>query len=260
MIRGYGNLSFELVVVIVVGSMIAGAVDVLRQPGWAWKQAEENKPAYFVLVLLVPLIGLGMYGRIARPKVKAIAAAGRAASLPFERFGDDALQAQLEDDWPVETVAAPERFTSLGATMIADGEIRLVESTTGPARPGPGDGPFGGGGGSTLTATAPVGLARTYRPQQRTSLPDFSSGRAAAGGGSGRMEGRPDRPAPVPLLGRIDVDRERRRPRRAVEGCSDLLTIRRSGRAGTPVPTGSVGPDGSVWPPGSRAPSRPRGR
>jgi len=165
------NLSFQLVVVIVAGSMIGGAVDVLRQPGWAWKKAEESKPAYFVLVLLVPVVGLGMYGHIARPRVKTIAAAGRAASLPFERFGDDALQAQLEDDWPVETIIAPESFTSLGATMITDGEIRLVEADMGPGRAGLGDGPYGGGGGSTRTATAPVGIVRTYRPQQRTSLP-----------------------------------------------------------------------------------------
>jgi hypothetical protein len=34
-----GNLSFELVVVIVAISMIAGAVDLLRQPGWAWRRA-----------------------------------------------------------------------------------------------------------------------------------------------------------------------------------------------------------------------------
>lgn len=165
------NLSFQLVVVIVAGSMIAGAVDVLRQPGWAWKKAEESKPAYFVLVLLVPLIGLAMYGRIARPRVKTIAAAGRAASLPFESFGDDALRAQLEDDWPIESITAPERFTGLGATMIADGEIRLVGADIGLSRPGSGDGPLGGGGGSTLTATAPVATVRTYRPQQRTSLP-----------------------------------------------------------------------------------------
>jgi hypothetical protein len=167
------NLSFELVLVIVAGSMIAGAVDVVRQPGWAWRKAEESKPAYFVLVLLVPLVGLSMYGRIARPKVKTIAAGGRAASLPFERFGDDALQAQLEHDWPLETITAPESFTSLGATVITDGEIRLVEANTGLTGlgGGPGDGPYGGGGGSTRTATAPVGTVRTYRPQQRTSLP-----------------------------------------------------------------------------------------
>ncbi len=176
-----GNLSFELVGVIIATSMVVGAIDLLRQPGWAWKRAEEHKAAYFVLVLLVPLVGLGMYLRIARPKVTAIAAAGRAASLPFECFGDDAVQAQREEGWPVGTViAAPERFEGFGATTIADGEIRLVGAPSWSGRP---DGPdnsgggelVGGGGGGTATATAtaaaPVALARTYRPKQRTSLP-----------------------------------------------------------------------------------------
>jgi hypothetical protein len=177
LVAGTNNISFELVVVIVAGSMIAGAVDLLRQPRWAWRRAEESKPAYFVLVLLVPLVGLGMYLQIARPKVKAIAAAGRAASLPFERFGDDAVQAQLEDDWPIEIVTPPARFTNLGATTVIDGEIRLIEAGTGPGRADIGGGSLGGGAGSTgtgtatATAPAPVGIVRTYRPVQRTSLP-----------------------------------------------------------------------------------------
>ena len=150
-----GNLSFELVVVIVAVSMIAGAVDLLRQPGWAWKRAEESKPAYFVLVLLVPLVGLGMYVHIARPKVKAIAAAGRAASLPFERFGDDAVRAQREDDWPIGT----HRRTR--AVRRASGPPRSPTARSDWSRPSagdrargrPGDGSFGAGGGRT-TATA----------------------------------------------------------------------------------------------------------
>jgi hypothetical protein len=164
-----GNLSFELVVMIVAVSMIVGTVDLLRQPGWAWKRAEESKPAYFVLVLLVPLVGLAMYLHIARPRVKTIAAAGRAASLPFESFGDDAVQAQREDGWPVGTVISPpERFGSFGATTVADGEIRLVDARPGSGGPGDTGGGFlGNGGGAAGTATA----IRTYRPKQRASIP-----------------------------------------------------------------------------------------
>ncbi len=179
-----GNLSFALVVAIVAISMIAGAVDLLRQPGWAWRRAEESKPAYFVLVLLVPLVGLGMYLHTARPKVKAIAAAGRAASLPFERFGDDVAQAQRDDVWPIGTIAAPGRFGSFGATTITDGEVRLIEPLAAATEPlaamteplAAATEPVDGGGGSlgaggVATATAPVALTRTYRPTQRTSLP-----------------------------------------------------------------------------------------
>ena len=97
-IAGPSMFSLELVGLIVGISMIVGAVDLIRQPGWAWKRAEESKVAYLILVLLLPLVGLGMYLFKARPKVAAIAAAGRAASLPFERFGDDADQKPTRED------------------------------------------------------------------------------------------------------------------------------------------------------------------
>ena len=188
-----GNLSFELVVVIVAISMIAGAVDLLRQPGWAWRRAEESKPAYFVLVLLVPLVGLGMYLHTARPKVKAIAAAGRAASLPFERFGDDVALAQREDVWPIGTIAAPGRFGSFGATTITDGEVRLVEPLAAATEPVDGGGGSLGAGG-VATATAPVALTRTYRPTQRTSLPAPAA--AAAPAAAPTADGTPTQEIP----------------------------------------------------------------
>jgi hypothetical protein len=89
-IAGPSTFSLELVGVIIGVSMIAGSVDVIRQPGWAWKRAEESKIKNLLLVLLLPLVGLGMYLHSARPKVAPITKAGKAASLPFERFGDDA--------------------------------------------------------------------------------------------------------------------------------------------------------------------------
>jgi hypothetical protein len=89
-IAGPSTFSLELVGVIIGVSMIAGAVDVIRQPGWAWKRAEESKIKNLLLVLLLPLVGLGMYLHSARPKVAPITSAGKAASLPFERFGEDA--------------------------------------------------------------------------------------------------------------------------------------------------------------------------
>jgi hypothetical protein len=170
-LAGVSVLSLDLVAAIVVGSMIAGAVDLLRQPGWAWRRAEESKAAYCVLVLLVPLVGLGMYLVSARPKVATIAAAGRAASLPFERFGDDIAQQQREDGWPIGTIAPPERFDGVGATTVGDGVIRLVEASgVGNRAPADAVSPSMGSGG-TATRTAPVGLARTYHPKQRTELP-----------------------------------------------------------------------------------------
>jgi Protein of unknown function (DUF2510) len=186
-IAGPSIFSLELVGLVIGVSMIVGAVDLIRKPGWAWKRAEESKAAYLVLVLLLPLVGLGMYLYSARPKVAPIAAAGRAASLPFERFGEDAdhkhREEQREDGWPAGTVAPPTGFGSFGATTVSNGQILLVEAPRTEASsddgPEPDDRPepvevsstfFSTGSVATRTLRSPVGLARTYRPKQRTSL------------------------------------------------------------------------------------------
>jgi cytochrome b561 len=98
-IAGPSVFSLELVGLIVGLSMIIGAVDLIRQPGWAWKRAQESKTAYLILVVLVPIVGLALYVFKGRPKVSSIAAAGRAASLPFERFGEEAAE-HREDGLP----------------------------------------------------------------------------------------------------------------------------------------------------------------
>lgn len=152
--------------VIVAVSVIAGAVDLIRQPGWAWKSAEESKVAYLVLVALLPLVGLGMYLFGARPKVTRIAAAGRAASLPFERFGEEGRPA---------AAAAP--ATGLGSfgevfdtSILADGVPAMEPVGVG----GGGGALLEAGGTATATATMTAGprltQARPYRPKQRSSL------------------------------------------------------------------------------------------
>jgi hypothetical protein len=178
-IAGPSTFSLELVGIIIGASMIVGAIDVIRQPGWAWKRAEESKAAYFVLVVLVPLIGLAMYVSRARPEVAKIAAGGRAASLPFERFGGDAAPKQREDGWPVGTNAAPTGFGSFGATTVVDGHVLLTGGGTDVSElvdePAPVDVSstfFSTGSMATHTLRPPAGLTRTrtYRPKQRTSL------------------------------------------------------------------------------------------
>jgi hypothetical protein len=175
-IAGPSIFSLELVGLVIGVSMIVGAVDLIRKPGWAWKRAEESKAAYLVLVLLLPLVGLSMYLYSARPKVAPIASAGRAASLPFERFGEEADQKQREeqrqDGWPAGTIAPPTGFGSFGATTVSNGQVLLVEA---PAddRPEPVEISstfFSTGSVATRSLRSPVGLARTYRPKQRTSL------------------------------------------------------------------------------------------
>jgi hypothetical protein len=206
-IAGPSDFTLELVGTIVGLSMIVGAFDVIRQPGWAWKRAEESKIAYLALVLLLPLVGLAMYVFSARPNVAPITAGGRAASLPFERFGEEAGQKQREeqrqDGWPIGTIAPPAGFGSFGAATatggggggggafagggggggaFAGGGGTPVSSGGGPEDGGGGvqvavavapvetAATFFSAGGSTTRLHSPMGLARAYRPRQRASL------------------------------------------------------------------------------------------
>ena len=174
-IAGPSIFSLELVGLIVGASIVIGAIDLVRQPGWAWKRAEESKAAYLVLVLLLPLVGLAMYLLAARPKVAAIATAGRAASLPFERFGDDGHKQrhdQREEGRPIGTIAPPVGFGSFGAATISEEQVRMVETVTHrPTAPVDASGTFfSAGGTATKTARPPIMLDRPYRPKQRATL------------------------------------------------------------------------------------------
>jgi hypothetical protein len=185
---GPSVFSLELTGLVVGISMIIGAVDLIRQPGWAWKRAEESKAAHLALVVLLPLVGLAIYVFSARPKVNAIASAGRAASLPFERFGEEAdhkrREEQRDDSWPIGTAAMPTGFGSFGAVTGTPSAIPGDPGSGGGGGGGGGDGGvqvavapvetaatfFSTGGTTTRTLRPPMGLTRAYRPRQRTSL------------------------------------------------------------------------------------------
>jgi len=168
-IAGPSVFSLELVGVIVGISMIAGAADLIRQPGWAWKRAEESKAAYLILVILVPIVGLCLYVFKGRPKVSAIASGGRAASLPFEQFGGEPSQPQNDGHWPIGTFSPP----------LVDFDVFTQTEGRGPGLPPAGpaiepalevSGTFFSSAGTATKTRSPVSLARTYRPRQRTSL------------------------------------------------------------------------------------------
>jgi hypothetical protein len=168
------TLPIELVAVIVAASMVVGAVDIIRQPGWAWKRAEESKPAYLILDLLLPVIGLSMYAFRARPKVTAAVGAGAAPTL-------------VVDPWPM-TEPEPERTEKTERTAPAAVAVETNPFTGFRELAGNGHGPAGTGpipsgreqfevsstffstGSSTRTMRHPLALARAYRPKQRTSL------------------------------------------------------------------------------------------
>ena len=187
-LAGVSMISIDLIVAVVVISMIGGVADVIRQPGWAWRSADESKLAYLVLVGLVPIVGLAMYLFMARPKVASIAKAGRAASLPFERYGDD-LSTKLRDDLHLPgTIIAPPGFGSFGELIDHASPVPNLE-VVGARVPTTVGAPDASGGAAPATALAPSpalatsispsiapslappsGLTRAYSPQQRTSL------------------------------------------------------------------------------------------
>lgn len=166
-IAGPSMFSLELVALIVGIATIAGAVDLIRQPNWAWKRAEESKLAYLVLVVLVPVVGLALYIFKGRPNVSAITAAGKAASLPFERFGESATTATAHRDehWPVGGVAAPVGFDIFKEDHDRQAESDMVES------PFEVSATFFSSSGTATKTRPTISLTRSYRPKQRTSLP-----------------------------------------------------------------------------------------
>jgi Protein of unknown function (DUF2510) len=174
----------EIVAVAIGLSMVVGVIDVLRLPGWAWKKAEEPRAAYAALVGLLPLVGLGMYMTRVRPKAKAIMTAGRAASLPFERFGDGAPpmdeEQVAEAPEPVHfiSVQAATALTAAPAAPVvtqpeADGDEAEEAREAEPATVASGS--FFSSQAATATQTHSLRLpaslmSRTYNPRQRASI------------------------------------------------------------------------------------------
>jgi hypothetical protein len=206
-----GPLTVGVAVVVAV-AMVLGAVDLLRQPGWAWKAASEPKLQCLGLIILLPGVGLAIYVFGARPKVIEVAAAGRAANLPFERF-QYRDTADADSTRSIQALSAPTALGSFGERRPSP-PIRASDQV--PAGGGFFDDPdvltpTGAGGaaptgesvdaGAVMTTTAPTeiripgGLGRPYNPKQRTSFDE--SGAMASVGAVQAAAG----PVPVPSAG-----------------------------------------------------------
>jgi hypothetical protein len=121
------SASMGLIAGLLGVAMVFGVVDLLRQPTWAWRAAHEPKIVCLLLVLLLPGVGLAIYVFGARPKVVDVASHGRAASLPFERFGDRA-GAAVESSRAIQALALPTIRGSFGETIS-----RPIRATTAPS-------------------------------------------------------------------------------------------------------------------------------
>ncbi|MGA2837834.1 MAG: DUF2510 domain-containing protein [Acidimicrobiales bacterium] len=177
----------DLVVAAAIAlSMVLGAVDLFRQPAWAWKAAGEPRVICLLLVLLLPGVGLAIYVFGTRPRIAAIAATGRAATLPFERFADRANLA-VESARSIEILAAPATLGSFGEPRVTRPVKSSEPVVEAPVRGGFFEDPdvltvgaaagfFDTGVLVTSTPHEPVdiripgALGRPYRPKQRASL------------------------------------------------------------------------------------------
>ncbi len=186
----------EIAIAAIGLSMVAGVADVVRLPNWAWKKAEEPKIAYVALVGLLPVAGLAMYMVRARPKAMAVIAAGRAASLPFERFGDGAPpmdeEQVAEAPEPIQLVTVP--ATSLISTPLAPAvtepkvdeereESKEQEPEAEPATVGAGTFFSSQSGTATTTATRTLRLptsltSRAYHHDSAPACPRAASRRS----------------------------------------------------------------------------------
>ena len=205
------NVTLMAIAAVVALSMVIGAVDLIRQPGWAWRTAGEPKAICLLLVLLLPGVGLAIYVFGARPKVIAIAATGRAANLPFERFADRGVLI-AEDTRLIQALALPTSIGSFGEPRvdraIQSSEPRLVsvapsgvDRHTDDGRDADADADANADAGSestgsnptaTAAATAaatvpeteglhfPGGMGRPYHPRQRASFDESESLAAVA--------------------------------------------------------------------------------
>jgi hypothetical protein len=122
------HASLSIIAGIIAVSMVISAVDLLRQPTWAWRVAGEPKIICLLLVLLLPGVGLAIYVFGARPKVAEIAHNGRAASLPFERFGDRA-DTTVVSDRAIHALSGPATRGSFGEPIARP--IRTTQATPG---------------------------------------------------------------------------------------------------------------------------------
>jgi Protein of unknown function (DUF2510) len=162
------NLSLELVALLVGASMLLGAFDIIRQPVRLWQQAEESKPAYLILVLLLPIVGLALYAFMARPKLVALAAAGPKAPQPSDPPDAD-VDGIRHQDVRAATTPAP-LGSDRPAEMLGPHEEPVVEEAKPSAPSGPVDisGTFFSNKGSRR-ARSHLGLTLSHhRPKQRT--------------------------------------------------------------------------------------------
>ena len=222
------DIVLAVLAAVVLTSVVLGSIDVLRQPGWAWRAAGEPKWLSLMLVVLLPGVGLAIYVFGARPKVVTVAAAGRAANLPFERFGDRQALA-TENTRSIQALMQPTQLGSFGErrpnrTVKASGPV--VADVPAPT-PGffqdPDLRPVGDPAAEPQVAAAavatateepairiPGSLGRPYNPVQRTSLPGSESlatvaspilGANQEATGAGPVPSLPVTPAPAPSFG-----------------------------------------------------------
>ncbi len=179
-VTGAITLACIVVAVVAVLSMVLGAIDVVRQPGWAWTAAGEPQLLCLLIVLAIPGVGLAVYVFGPRPKVLASVAAGPVTVIPFDYFSN-LEAAAVETDRPLDMLTLPATLGRSGVPPTdrprvagdpgsdVEPQNRFFEDPDVVTVTGQPDGESHGESEAT-TIRIPGSVGRPYHPLQRTSL------------------------------------------------------------------------------------------
>ena len=183
-VTGAITLACTVVAAVAVLSMALGAIDVVRQPGWAWTAAGEPQLLCLLIVMAIPGVGLAVYVFGPRPKVLAFVAAGPLAVIPFDYFSN--LEAETADTArPLDMLTLPATLGQIGVPptdrprvagdpgpeteLDLEPQNRFFEDPDVVTVTGQPDGESDGESEATIIRI-PGSIGRPYRPLQRTSL------------------------------------------------------------------------------------------
>jgi len=157
-IAAVSSVSVVVVGVIALAALIFGVVDIIRLPGWAWKTSGRNRVLAFILVIIIPVIGVIIYVFTMREPVAKVAAGGRASALQFDGAPGSAVVAPVAAR-PTGTASPPVGFGSFGAASppVGYNPFGAVSPPVGRTSP-----PVGGD--RQTVYQQPITLTQEFRP------------------------------------------------------------------------------------------------
>ncbi len=223
---------------IVVLLAALGATDILRQPRWAWKKAGRSRLLFLAVAVGIPLVGLGLYVFLARPRVTPISQAGLGSVLPLDGVGSPTRTSATASTRHVVTagehghsvaytafgaVSPPAVYTAFGAVSppVAYTAFGAMSPPVMPSRPAvdlsqlPSPFPFPGAGGTGAERAARErGDVRTPAGHATPVSAGMSSSPAVRTPSGPSRPSRPSRPQPKVVMQELHASPPVTAPRR----------------------------------------------